>query len=77
MTVTYDAQADAVYVTLRDVPYALGHNLDLERRVDYGADHRPRGIELLGVSHGVDVRGLPEQAAVGRLLEEYKIRILA
>ena len=49
----------------------------MDERLSTEADHRPRGIELLGVSHGVDVRGLPEQAAVGRLLEEYKMRILA
>lgn len=74
---THDDEADAVYIRLRDIPYAYGEDLDCSRRVDFGADHKPIGIELLGVSHGVNLSDLPEQAAVNRLLEEHSISVLA
>jgi hypothetical protein len=35
------------------------------------------GIELLNVSHGVDLRDLPERDAVGQLLEQHSIKIYA
>jgi uncharacterized protein YuzE len=77
MQLKYDRDADAVYIRLRDVPYAFGHNLDYERRIDYAADEQPMGIELLGVSHGVNLDDLPEKETVTRLLEEQHINVLA
>jgi uncharacterized protein YuzE len=75
MELTHDADADAIYIVLRDVPYAFGQMLDLDRNIDFGADEQPIGIELLGVSHGVDVTGLPEADAVARLLTENNIAL--
>jgi len=71
----YDAQADAVYLRLRDEPYSHGANLDDSRRIDYGADGDPIGIELLDVSLGVKIDGLPRGTQVKRLLIQHHIRI--
>lgn len=77
MKLTYDREADAAYIQLRDVPYAFGHVLDMDRNIDFGPDERPIGIELLGVSHGVNLDNLPERDDVERLLEEHNIRVLS
>jgi len=70
MRLEHDKAADAVYDHLRDVPYDHGEDLDAERRVDFGADGQPRGIELLNVSQGVDVRDLPSGAQVASVLQK-------
>jgi uncharacterized protein YuzE len=72
----HDHEADDVYITLRDAPYAYGDDLDCSRRVDFSADGQPVGIELLDVSRGVNVTDLPDQVAVGRLLERNGIRLM-
>jgi uncharacterized protein YuzE len=77
MKMTYDQEADAVYIYLRDMPYAWGHDLDSERRINFGSDNKPRGIEMLGVSHGVNLKDLPEQEAVASALRAHGIQILA
>lgn len=69
--------ADAVYIRLRNVPYAFGHNLDFERRIDFGSDEKPMSIELLGVSHGVTPDNLPERDAIAHLLEQHRIKVCA
>ncbi len=73
MILKHDSEADAVYITLRDVPYAGGHDLDDSRRVDFGPDHQPRGIELLNVSHGVRAEGLPHAVEIADLLRTHGI----
>ncbi len=73
----YDNGADAVYIYLRDVPYAYGTDLDDERRIDYGPDGAPRGIELLSVSHGVNLDGLPQRDVIAALLESENLLVLA
>ena len=73
----HDEGADAVYIRISEKPYAYGEELDPERRVDYAADGSPVGIELLCVSTGVDVRDLPEQAEVAKLLASHRIKLLA
>lgn len=77
MTVEHDPEANAIYVSLRDLPYAYNQVLDEQRVVDYAADHRPIGVELLNVSHGVDVRDLPDAQAISRALEEQNIHVYA
>ena len=44
--IEYDREADAVYIYLRDVPYAYGKDLDDLRRIDYDANDNPRGKPL-------------------------------
>ncbi len=50
MHLAHDQEADAIYITLREGAYAYGEDLDHERRIDYDAQGRPLGIELLNVS---------------------------
>jgi uncharacterized protein YuzE len=76
-TIEYDREADAVYVQLRDEPYARGEDLDDSRRIDYGADGQPIGIELLNVSLGVNTDKLPAAREISRLLETNDIKVYA
>lgn len=77
MELKYDQQADAIYIYLSRKPYACGRDLDDQRRVDYAADNTPIGIELLGVSSGVDTEGLPYAEEVAELLEKEGIVVYA
>lgn len=70
---TYDQDADAIYITLRPDPYAYGIDLDDERRIDYASDHQEIGIELLDVSKGVNLHGLPFEKEVVEVLNSYGI----
>ena len=77
MRVEYDREADALYIWLRELPYAFGVDLDHARHLDHAEDRRPIGIELLNVSKGVDLDDLPERASLERLLLDRKIRVFA
>lgn len=77
MRLEHDPEADAVYVQLRDAPHSYGRDLDDSRRVDYGPDDQPVGIELLDVSLGVNLDSLPQREAVGKLLARHTIKVLA
>lgn len=76
MRMDLDPDADAIYINLRDLPHSFSEEIGDSRIVDYAADEQPIGIELLNVSFGVDVRDLPEQEAVTRLLQQHGINIL-
>jgi uncharacterized protein YuzE len=76
MHIEYDKSVEAVYIHLRDIPYAFGEDLDDSRRIVFGADGRPIGIELLNVDLGVKTDDLPEREAVAQLLEHYNIKVL-
>jgi len=71
----YDRDADAIYIHLRDIPYAFGRDLDDDRRIDFAADGLPRGLELLAVSRGVRIDDLPEREEIARLLKEQRIPV--
>lgn len=73
----YDRGADAVSMYLRDVPYAYGHDPDDDRRIDYGADGVPRDIELLVVSHGVNLDDLPAREEIAALLVQHHLKAYA
>ena len=76
MELTYDQEADAVYIRLRQgVPYSYGVDLDDHRRIDYGADRYPIGIELLSVSQGVDLTDLPVMGAIAGLLVQWPLSL--
>ncbi|HKA12752.1 MAG TPA: DUF2283 domain-containing protein [Candidatus Dormibacteraeota bacterium] len=55
----------------------FGRKLDGSPCIDFSGDGRPIGIELLNVSHGVDMQGLSKKEAVERLLAGRRIRIFA
>lgn len=77
MKMTYDKEADAVYIYITKAPYSRGRKLDDQRRIDYDAEGNVRGIELLNVSRGVDLQDIPEQAKIARLLEEQNLKVFA
>jgi uncharacterized protein YuzE len=77
MKYEYDQDADAAYITLHDLPRAFGQLLDDARYVDFADDNTPIGIELLAVSRGVNIEGLPEREEVERLLTEHGVKIVA
>ncbi len=77
MKLEYDPEADAIYITFSDAPYAYGKDLDNQRRIDYAQDGTPRGIELLCVSRGVILHDLPHTEKIARLLENMRIKVFA
>lgn len=79
MVINYEHSptADAIYIRLSDQPYAYGRDLDDDRRIDYAESGEVVGIELLGVSEGVNLDALPFQSMIGRILEEHAIPIYA
>jgi uncharacterized protein YuzE len=62
MKSTYDDEADALYLYLRDgIRVARSVVVDADRNVDLGPDGRAVGIEVLGASHGVRLLDLVER----------------
>ncbi len=77
LTLHHHPEADAIYIRLNDLPYAVGEDLDHERRIDYAANGEPVGIEILGVSEGIDTHGLPHETAISRLAKEHALKVFA
>jgi uncharacterized protein YuzE len=73
MQVRYDPEADAIYVSLREHDGQLrSRNAgDWRRVVDYDEAGEPVGVELLAVSTGLDLDGLPEADAIGAALRSF------
>ncbi len=69
MEFKHDAQADAIYISFNNKPYAYGKDLDDERRIDYASDHTPIGVELLCISKGVNLDGLPRKDEIAEVLK--------
>jgi uncharacterized protein YuzE len=76
MRLSHDPDADALYIYLREAPVAFTESLDHRRNIDYDADQKPIGIEVLNVSKGVNVADLPEHDAVVRVLREHGIPLV-
>jgi uncharacterized protein YuzE len=77
MDIEHDREADALYVSLNDEPYAYGEDLDLRRRIDYAEDGTPVGVELLYPSLGVDLSDLPRADEIAEALRAHDVRVLA
>jgi uncharacterized protein YuzE len=61
MQIHFDPEADAVLVRLRDPGGdTAGDRLNERRIVHYDQADRPVAVELLFVSQGIDLEGLPE-----------------
>ncbi len=58
--ITYSDESDAVYIQLSDAKIVRTQVIDDARFVDYDANGDVVGVELLGASGGLDLRGLPE-----------------
>lgn len=66
MILKYDTDSDVVQVTLDpDTPLAetRGERLEERRIVHYRRDGKPVAVELLFVSRGIDLEGLPRSLA--------------
>ncbi len=77
--VTFDAEADALYVRLRDGSSARQAMLDDARIIDYSEDGAVIGVEFLGASDGVDLDDVPFAPTVASLIHDsgLPIRVLA
>lgn len=73
MELKHDEIADAIYIKLSDKPYAYGKDLDDLRRVDYASYNTPIGVELIGISGGVNLYGLPHKDEIASLLHHHGI----
>ncbi len=76
-SLTYDLEADAAYVCFRTAPWDHMNIVDDRWNVDYGPDGEPNGVELLSVSDGVNLDGLPRRDVIERLLAERHIPLFA
>ncbi len=75
-----DPEAAAVYVRLSGRPVARTRTVrgsQSDAAIDYAADGSVVGVELLGVSQGIDLRGVPEPKEVERLLHGLGLRVQA
>ena len=69
MNVRYDSEADAVYIKLREPAGKVETEfIDVARYVDYDEHNNVVGVELLGVSQGIDLDGLPEAERIAEAL---------
>ncbi len=73
MLIEYDPEADALYIRLSRAESQHGevtrtHELDDQRRVDIGEADEVLGVEILWVSRGFSLAGLPSQREIGEAL---------
>ena len=73
MLIEYDPEADALYIRLTRVDSQHGEvlhtrELDEQRRVDIGEADEVLGVEILWVSRGFSLAGLPNQREIGEAL---------
>ena len=72
MHVEYDTEADALYVSL--CQYDGRHHarpLDDRRIIHVDDDGSPVGVELLFVSDGIDLDGVPDAEAVADAIRSF------
>jgi uncharacterized protein YuzE len=67
--IDYSPESDAIYVALTDRLVSRQRHLDDYRILDLAEDGSIVGVELLGVSGGVDLTGLPNQAVLRQAVE--------
>ena len=74
---TYDKEADAIYLYLSNKKVSRSKELDAERILDYSKDGELRGIEFLCVSDGVNTDDLPFRSEIERVLYDRGIKTYA
>ena len=77
MKIEHDSVADALYITLLDEPCAYTKTIDDVRLIDYSVGHEPIGIELLCVSEGIDLTGIPHADEISVALAGRSFKIYA
>lgn len=71
-----DPTADAVYIQLLDEPIAYSEELDDNRLIDCTLNPgKPVGVDLLSVSEGVKLDGLPEVETIKRILVGLGVKV--
>jgi len=77
--VSYDPEADVLYVTLAEGDVATSKSLDDIRLLDYSADGAVLGVEFVNASSGVDLNDVPFQQRVEKLIGDsgLPIKVLA
>ena len=76
LRVKHDPTADAVWVVLSDGEYAETRELDSRRLIDVATDGAVLRVELLDVSDGVDVTGLPSAGKIAAALARQGLKIV-
>jgi uncharacterized protein YuzE len=68
--ITYDSDADALYVQLRPPQDGVVETdeIDIYRYVDYDEQGQIIGVEFLGVSRGIDLTDVPEAQRVAEAI---------
>lgn len=69
-SVTYDEEADALYVPLAEGLSATQSFVDDCRILDYSAEGSVLGVEFLCVSEGIDLRDRPLARRIEQLISE-------
>ncbi len=77
ITVSYDKEADAIYLYLSHKKISRTKELDSERIIDYSEDGEIRGIEFLTVRNGVNTDNLPYRNEIERALNDKGIKTFA
>ncbi|MBA7582094.1 MAG: DUF2283 domain-containing protein [Dehalococcoidia bacterium] len=76
LRVETDPTADAVYIQLLDGPIGYSEELDDNRLIDRSLNPgKPVGVDLLSVSEGVKLDGLPEPETIKRILVGLGIKV--
>jgi uncharacterized protein YuzE len=73
--VKHDPVADAIWIKLREGEYAETRELDSRRLLDMSGDGAVLSIELLDVSDGVDIAGLPAADDLAAALEARGVKV--
>jgi uncharacterized protein YuzE len=71
----HDPKADALYIRFADGRLDRTDDVGGARRVDYAADGRVLGVEVMYPSDGVDVVGLPRAEDVAALVRGHGFRV--
>jgi uncharacterized protein YuzE len=72
MQVSYDNEADALSIRLREaVGRVRTRRIDEQRLLDYDEHGDLVGIEILFVSRGVNLEGLPEAARIAEVMRSF------
>ncbi len=77
MYLTYDQEADAVYVYFAEREVAATEEISDSVAVDFDSSGQPVGVEFLNVSLGIDLGQIPNRAEVAKLLEDRRFKIYA
>lgn len=77
LRLTFDQEADAVYVYFSGEDVDHTDELTEQVNVDYDVKGEPVGVEFLDVSEGIDLDHVPRRRDIAKLLDEGRFRVFA